>query len=253
MSGSKYRRWCAECGAKFFSAKKASRFCSHACLHANQRTLPDKVCEQCGNTFRFKGGGDGHVGRFCSLACRYRWVTINRTVQKKPIKTQMTLFRLGAGITWEKTQCSICRTPFIRCYHQRSCPACSRAKIQQWRRDAKTKRRTIIKAAERFDRGINWRTVAQRSPDGMICRCCTITCNDPRNGWHKHNATVDHILALARGGTHTWDNVQLLCASCNSIKSDRNINIFELGSEVELHGPRLRLDSWLYDTVEAWW
>ena len=31
----------------------------------------------------------------------------------------------------------------------------------------------------------------------------------------------DHIIPFARGGKHTVDNLQLLCANCNSLKSDR--------------------------------
>ena len=32
--------------------------------------------------------------------------------------------------------------------------------------------------------------------------------------------TRDHVIALANGGTHTWDNVRLACHRCNSAKSD---------------------------------
>lgn len=32
--------------------------------------------------------------------------------------------------------------------------------------------------------------------------------------------TIDHVIPLARGGTHTWDNVRLACRLCNSTKGD---------------------------------
>ena len=32
--------------------------------------------------------------------------------------------------------------------------------------------------------------------------------------------TLDHIIPLAKGGTHTWNNVQCACAMCNSEKRD---------------------------------
>lgn len=32
--------------------------------------------------------------------------------------------------------------------------------------------------------------------------------------------TIDHVVPLARGGTHTWDNVRLACHRCNSEKRD---------------------------------
>ena len=30
--------------------------------------------------------------------------------------------------------------------------------------------------------------------------------------------TTDHVIPMSRGGTSTWDNVQVLCRSCNSKK-----------------------------------
>ena len=37
---------------------------------------------------------------------------------------------------------------------------------------------------------------------------------------------VDHIVPRSRGGTHTWDNVQLLCRTCNSSKQDAPLEVF---------------------------
>lgn len=33
--------------------------------------------------------------------------------------------------------------------------------------------------------------------------------------------TVDHVIPLSKGGTHTWGNVRLACRQCNSIKSNQ--------------------------------
>lgn len=33
--------------------------------------------------------------------------------------------------------------------------------------------------------------------------------------------TIDHINPLSKGGTHEWENVQLLCRKCNGVKGDR--------------------------------
>ena len=42
---------------------------------------------------------------------------------------------------------------------------------------------------------------------------CTF-CSEP-------NAThIDHIIPLARGGSHTFDNIQILCYTCNFSKRD---------------------------------
>ena len=34
-------------------------------------------------------------------------------------------------------------------------------------------------------------------------------------------ATTNHIVPVSAGGPHTWDNVQLACMRCNSVKSDK--------------------------------
>ncbi len=36
-----------------------------------------------------------------------------------------------------------------------------------------------------------------------------------------HANTVDHILAIAKGGSHNIDNLVSCCNKCNSIKQDR--------------------------------
>lgn len=46
---------------------------------------------------------------------------------------------------------------------------------------------------------------------GVICANCGST----------DNLQIDHIKPIARGGTNNFDNLQILCRSCNCRKSDR--------------------------------
>ena len=40
-------------------------------------------------------------------------------------------------------------------------------------------------------------------------------------GLYAKYPTVDHIVPLSKGGTHTWNNVQLAHMACNSGKCDK--------------------------------
>lgn len=48
--------------------------------------------------------------------------------------------------------------------------------------------------------------------DGFHCQQCRTT----------HDMDIDHIISLINGGTNDLNNLQLLCDSCNSSKSDRD-------------------------------
>jgi 5-methylcytosine-specific restriction endonuclease McrA len=41
----------------------------------------------------------------------------------------------------------------------------------------------------------------------------------PKDSWWK--VTLDHIIPLSKGGTHTWDNVRPAHRRCNELKGDR--------------------------------
>lgn len=60
--------------------------------------------------------------------------------------------------------------------------------------------------------------------DQYRCKICGLMCNTEDNTWNGYfgpfSPTVDHIIPLVKGGTHTWDNVQCAHAICNSDKRD---------------------------------
>jgi len=65
--------------------------------------------------------------------------------------------------------------------------------------------------------------------DGGVCHICckqintneyTIT-DDGAFIAHGTYPSIDHVVPLSRGGTHTWDNVRLAHKECNEMKSDK--------------------------------
>lgn len=60
--------------------------------------------------------------------------------------------------------------------------------------------------------------------DGWKCRICGKSTPRTSRGTYKSNAPeLDHIVPLALGGWHTWQNVQCTCRSCNSKKGIKTI------------------------------
>lgn len=59
-----------------------------------------------------------------------------------------------------------------------------------------------------------------RKIHGDDCMYCGVTMDFEERGRRqsKTRATVEHIIPIAKGGSHTWDNTALCCALCNSMK-----------------------------------
>ncbi len=72
-----------------------------------------------------------------------------------------------------------------------------------------------------YEPGITLKKLIER--DGNVCKICGKPCdaNDRRYGSSGPlYPSIDHIKPMSKGGTHTWDNVQLAHIMCNSIKRD---------------------------------
>ncbi len=87
------------------------------------------------------------------------------------------------------------------------------------RTNSSNKRRFIMKNGE-LNINIKYPLISelQSMLDNQNNKC--VICNIEISREQK-NIQLDHIKPLAKGGTHTTDNVQWLCADCNRNKSDK--------------------------------
>lgn len=77
-----------------------------------------------------------------------------------------------------------------------------------------------------FDRTINLQSVFDR--DKGICKICgkPVNINERKeHGSGRMYPTIDHIKPLSKGGSHTWDNVQLAHNHCNAGKCDKLVEV----------------------------
>lgn len=103
---------------------------------------------------------------------------------------------------------------------------------ERCKRKAKPKTGSIRKRCRKYgvyyDPAVTRQKVFER--DKYICQICGRPTDPSDTSWGHFGAnapTIDHIVALANGGTHTWDNVQCAHAICNSYKRDLWADKFE--------------------------
>jgi|LakMenEpi03Aug12_release.lakeMendotaPanAssembly.Ray.scaffolds.fasta_scaffold532962_1 ribosomal protein S8 len=91
--------------------------------------------------------------------------------------------------------------------------------MQRDRKTNGTHKRRVIKRGSKYE-VINRRTLFQRF--NYICQGCNVKCVYPNDvNYNDDNcATIDHIKPISKGGSHTYDNTQLLCRKCNWMKKD---------------------------------
>jgi len=71
-----------------------------------------------------------------------------------------------------------------------------------------------------FDETITRKSVFEKT-EGLCYLCGTATHLEHRGeGYQPDFATVDHKVAISKGGSHTWTNVANCCLRCNLIKHD---------------------------------
>lgn len=94
------------------------------------------------------------------------------------------------------------------------------------RKLADKRRQGKISALDRLDTDITLPLLFKR--DKGVCKICGGLCdyNDYKikDGFiivGNNYPSIDHIKPISKGGSHTWDNVQLSHKLCNSIKADK--------------------------------
>lgn len=225
---------CAECGVDMWlPASKAPLYkrCGPACNAAwrerkkkvlvlrGERVRLERDCETCGTTFRPRPNQvrAGH-GRFCSQKCNTaaRNALFAPEAQAKGRETLRAMHAQGLvkvhrGPDNHKWQGGPKASIKRRIESGKAAET-----LRRYRKNNPDKVREFSqrRAGRKLDK-LPYGTIPKiRSAQGDKCAICHSKLN---GGGH-----VDHIVPLARGGRHTPNNLQILCAPCNLHKSDRD-------------------------------
>lgn len=118
------------------------------------------------------------------------------------------------------------------CWHHYYIRWTSEGRGKEVQASASARRRARVARAQIGERNLSWRTLwAEGIHD---CYLCGIEC-DPtdyrqvinRGGWMQKicgpaHPSLDHVLALAKGGAHSRGNSELACLRCNSRKHTKS-------------------------------
>lgn len=196
-------RTCGHCGGRFAPHPRArvpTLYCSQSCRSKAQRER-DKIRTPTYNADRLRRKKRPGVAR------RKLERAARGTAGRSP---------LVAGF------CSECGSAFTvkGAWHRRCSPACQ-AKVKRGdRSNARANRRARERSA--FVQRVYRKEIFER--DGWRCQLCHKKVNKHLSAPHPMSASLDHIIPLARGGTHEPSNCQLAHLTCNSTKSDRAWN-----------------------------
>ena len=245
-----YSLTCEVCQKPFKSANASRKVCSIECTAIGNRSLPDCKCRWCGSPFRM-GHGTKRSGKFCSREHAWRNMRLEGIVSNLQTRFTDRVNLLASGRqrcqrcntfgVGQSRYCEPCRDAvkreslkyplgnvtcecgreFNRTHHLRvRCEYCQSQRHRQTnaaaKKAAKARRRARIKTTrvesvspqEIFDR------------DGWMCGICGEEVLAGAQVPHPQAATIDHIVPLAKGGTHTADNLQCAHFICNCKKAD---------------------------------
>lgn len=109
---------------------------------------------------------------------------------------------------------------------ERVCRRCSKLGLKVNGSSRKWKQRAKFYGCKEIDESITLERLRMRFND--VCQLCGEMVDDT-DKTSKHIGikypTCDHIIPLSKGGSHTWDNVQLAHMGCNSGKRNKIITV----------------------------
>jgi 5-methylcytosine-specific restriction endonuclease McrA len=184
-----------------------------AAMNDKRRRNEPRPCADCGRTMRV-----GTRCRACAQTHRNRLRAVER--RRARVERKLAEAAEGSGPKWQLVagSCTRCGVAFVA---WRPSQHCSRACYSS------AKRKSPAAHARRKGREAGWkltkaRRLALYQRDGWTCQICALPVDPDAMGTIQPDApTADHVIPLAKGGKHAWENLQTAHYACNVRKGAR--------------------------------
>lgn len=197
---------CRHCGVSYQpKASNRTSYCSRACAFADKAAKPKSP--KVNPTKQCAGCGTATTTRYCSDDCRK---SVARMKSRQYSETKHDA---------AERQCKGCGCAFTPAYGSKLRTFCSKhCQVAYSRRIAKAQRRARYRSLPY--ESVDPMAVFER--DAWRCHICGGEVPRDLRGLPVDLAPeLDHIIPLAKGGHHVWDNLGLAHRKCNLEKSDK--------------------------------
>lgn len=190
--------------------RRPRRYCSDKCRWADSKRNLRKpavertfCCAYCERQFT-----TAHKRKFCSVKC------LAGSTRQAEMDAYLAAHKaIGLVVVCRDCDCEFCPMPGVSMARVR-CPMCfDELSETHWQHIRKRR----IKAA--FIEPVDRIKVFDR--DGWVCRICGV--KTIRKPYQPNSAELDHVVPIARGGEHSYQNTQCACRRCNGMKGAKAI------------------------------
>lgn len=235
-------RKCPICENEFKAKNNFQKYCSVECSRtasnmARKKDMQDRVCPTCGKTYYPHNPFQKYCCTECFKIARAEQRRIRNSDPK--VKEAKNAYMRARYADPENKKCINIKNAKWAAEHKDKVMEAkeryrksekgieSRRRYEhgdayraaRFRKDSKRRFRKHNNGDMRYDEGIHWKTLSERI-GSMKCCICGRECI-PGSPDKKLRPTVDHIVSLYVGGSHTWNNVALMCMECNSTKGGK--------------------------------
>lgn len=214
---------CPTCSGKMPPRRAAgsgrqSQYCSPKCRPSDKAPSRAKVnaesCTRCGGSM----AGRRVDAKFCGEFCSDVWRGVR--LAEPLLERVCALDGCNVAFTPNRRGTKCCSERHGQAHWNRVSRAEGRQKNPAWdeRRKAHYHKRRAQKSTTQVE---DIRPIDIYERDIWLCGLCSTPVN-PDTAWpDPMSPSLDHVLPLSKGGTHTYENVQLAHLTCNVSKGNR--------------------------------